>query len=148
MDLLKRGHELQKSSRRKHLGEPSPIAAVSVLVTHLHMTLSQQIEMQISMCKMRKGRGGAYSRDGVSIEVVAARSDTYDKLLERGCKALQISGRSTLSLFTLAGAVIICDDRDNESNWSLGEYLRRVRRSPSELKLGIGPKPVSYLVFC
>ena len=147
MDLLKRGHELQKSSRRKHLGEPLPIAAVSVLVTHLHMTLSQQIEMQISMCKMRrKGRGGAYSRDGVSIEVVADRSDTYDKLLER---ALQISERrSTLSLFTLAGAVIICDDRDNESNWSLGEYLRRVRRSPSELKLGIGPKPVSYLVFC
>ena len=101
------------------------------------------------MCKMRKGRGGAYSTDGVSIEVVADHSDTYDKLWERGCKALQISERrSTLSLFTLAGAVIICDDRDNESNWSLGEYLRRVRKSPSELKLGIGPKPVSYLVCC
>lgn len=104
------------------------------------------IEMQVSMCKMKKGRGGGYSRDGASIEVVADRSDTYDKL-ERGCKALQIPGKkSDFSLFTLAGAVIPCDDRGSEDNWSLGDYLRKVRKSPSELKLGIGTKPVSYLV--
>ena len=97
------------------------------------------------MCKMRTGRGGAYSRDGVAVEVFADRSDTYDKLLEKGCKALQIGERrSTLSLFTVGGAVILCDQRNNESSWSLGDYLRMVRKSPSELKLGIGPKPVSY----
>ena len=100
--------------------------------------------MQTSMCKMKKGRSGTYSRDGVSIEVVADRYDTYDKLLERGCKDLQIDKRrSTLSLFTLAGAVILCEERNDESHWSLGEYLKMVRKGPSELKLGIGQKPVS-----
>ena len=64
---------------------------------------------------------GAYSRDGVSIEMVADRYND-DKLLERGCKDLQIDKRrSTLCLFTLVGAVIPCE-RNDESHWRLGEY--------------------------
>ena len=33
------------------------------------------------MCKMKKGRGGAYSRDGPSVEVVTDRTDSYNYII-------------------------------------------------------------------
>ena len=81
------------------------------------------------MCKMRKGRGAEEGTAGME------HPDTYDKLLSRGCNKLNMSNDiSGLVLLTLAGAVSSCDGGTHEGSWSLGEYLRKVRKSPAELK--------------
>ena len=83
---------------------------------------------------MKKGRRGAYGRDGASIEVMADSSDNYNQLLERSSSAFQLScqhGGQVLSLFNLSGAII-----SDSPDWNLGKYLRRIHKT--EVRLGIG----------
>ena len=108
--------------------------AASVLISFLLF--------QISVCKMRKSRHGIFSRYGSAVEVVADRSDTYSQLAKKACEVLDVSGNS-FSLYSLGGAVIV-----NERGWTLGGYMRKIRRSPSELKIGIGERSVSEVCIC
>ena len=81
----------------------------------------------------------------MSIEMVADRYDNDDKLLERGCKDLQIDKRkSTLSLFTLAGAVIPCEEMMNLIG-DLGS-MRMVQKGVSKLKQD-WPKTCEHLII-
>lgn len=62
---------------------------------------------QVSMCKMKIGRLGAYVRDGMSIEILAEESCSRDELLERGCEAFQLEQTvrgQVLALFTMTGS--------------------------------------------
>lgn len=91
------------------------------------------------MCKMKQGRSGGYVRDGVSVELIANASNTYDDILEQARKTFHLkltSNIKVLRLFTLSGAVI-----PSSEEWSLGSYLKKSHRS--EARIGIG-----YIEVC
>ena len=81
---------------------------------------------------MKKGRLGAYVRDGMSVEIVEDESCSRDKLIERGRDALKLETHEELelALFTTSGAMIM------DEKWKLGDHIKRVKKS--EAKVGIG----------
>ena len=44
----------------------------------------------MSVHQVKKNKHGSYTRDGLDIEVVAGRNDTYSELLENACAALDM----------------------------------------------------------
>ena len=96
------------------------------------------------MHAVKKNKQGSYSRDGVDIEVVADRDDTYDDLVEKACTALEMQKEREgcrISLFTSGGAVVIKSD-----GWTLGGYLKQTHRSSTQTRFGIGYVRVSSLL--
>lgn len=90
------------------------------------------------MCKMRRSKTGSYVRDGMSVEVIANSLDDYQELMDRGLSALDFGPvhGMVFKLFTVSGAML-----PDSSSWTLGEYLKRVKKG--EAKLGIGCIEVS-----
>lgn len=83
---------------------------------------------------MKKGRGGTYRRDGVSIEVIGNSSDSHGDVLDRGQSAFHLKKRlhgQVLALFTMSGSLILDD-----GSWTLHSYLQRIHKS--DARLGIG----------
>ena len=95
---------------------------------------------------MKKNKHGTYSRDGIDIEVVANRDDTYEDVLEKARAGLDMAKQKEgfqLSLFTCGGAVMV-----NREGWTLGGYLQQTHRSSLQTRFGIGFVQVSIsLVF-
>lgn len=97
------------------------------------------------MHKVKKNKHGSYSRDGVDVEVVANRSDTYEELLEKAQATLDVPKEKEgycLSLFTCGGAVMV-----NREGWTLGGYLQQTHRSSLQTRFGIGYVKVSLVFF-
>ena len=61
--------------------------------------------LQISVCKIKKGRGGTYVRDGMSIEIIGGVLDTHSDVLTQAQSVFQDGGK-VLALFTLSGDVL------------------------------------------
>ena len=96
------------------------------------------------MCKMHESKYGVYSRGKSSyVEVEAFRNDTYEVFVSkaaRKCK-LRHEKHKLLSLFKLNGARILNEDLNVNGkikSWTLGNYLTLLKKSPSNVKLGVG----------
>ena len=75
-------------------------------------------------------------------EIEARRSDSYCDIIERASKVLNIEpmpGKS-LSLFKYNAVTIVDSDLTvkGEKKWTLGSYLLACKKSPSQVKFGVG----------
>jgi len=76
------------------------------------------------------------------VEIEAQRTDSYRGAAERAANILKIHpvpGKS-FALYKYSG-IAISDDltvRDEKKKWTLGTYLLACKKSPSQIKLGIG----------
>ena len=88
---------------------------------------------------MKEGKSGLFVRDGMLVEVVMKISDGYKQMIRSAAIVLRLDDMvdSSLSLFTMAGALI-----PETANWSIGEYVKRVRQS--HIKLGVGAIQVGF----
>ena len=97
------------------------------------------------MHRVTQSKQCSFVRDGMDIEVVAERADTYDELLDKACAALDMQVQKKgyrLSLFTSGGAVVM-----GSGGWTLGSYLQQTHRSSTQTRFGVGyVKTVSYTV--
>lgn len=83
---------------------------------------------------MKKGRGGTYVRDGMSIEIIGNVYDRHCDVLSKGQSAFRLKKRvngQILALFTLSGSLIL-----DSGVWTLRSYLERTHKS--EARLGVG----------
>ena len=97
------------------------------------------------MCKMQETRYGVFVRDKAMfyVEVEACRSDNYKVFVEKAakkCKMTHVRGKF-LQLFKMNGAQILNEEMKLNGKckpWTLGNYLLLMKKSPSNVKLGIG----------
>ena len=98
----------------------------------------------------RKG----YIRSGDYVEVRVPKSATYSELVGQAMKALDVEedeeeGEGRPSMFMIDGTVVP-DCPINNLPWTVTRYLKSLRRSPGQLKLGVGfyYKVSVYLQHC
>ena len=84
---------------------------------------------------MKKGKTGTYARDGMAVEVMATSCDSYEELIHYGQSSFKFDPPTKkalkLALFTMSGTMI-----PKSGDWTLGEYVKRIKKS--EAKIGIG----------
>ena len=87
------------------------------------------------MCKNRK-RG--YSKGGQYVEVHVPSRSTYDEIIKECVKVVQVPGssRGELALFRVDGTLI-----PKQYFSTLFNYLKSMKKSAGQLKLGIGHGP-------
>lgn len=75
-------------------------------------------------------------------EIEANREDCYDQIVARAVKALNIPQRGrTFSLFKPTSAHIPNTDlpvKSTKRKWTLRNYLLMIKKSPSQVKFGVG----------
>ena len=80
----------------------------------------------------RRVRGKEY------VELLAKKSDSYDRLLERGKDKLKMEHPAII--LRASGAIVdnsrLCIDGQSQP-WTLGNYIRHLHMCPEKLKLGI-----------
>lgn len=102
--------------------------------------------VKVSVHQVKRNKHGTYTGDGLAIEVVAGRDDTYTEVVEKACAAFNLQKEKDdhrLSLFTPRGAVIV-----KSNGWTLGGYLKQTHRSSAQTNLGIGYVKVSCTLAC
>ena len=92
---------------------------------------------------MKQGKK-KYSKGSDYLEIEASRDDDYYEFSSKAATALGIKvpscRRKILTLFRITGAVVlnqnlVVDGRRKE--WSLGNYLLKVKKAPSQVKFGV-----------
>ena len=76
-------------------------------------------------------------------EIEAQRSDSYCDIIERASKVLNLptSPGKQLALFKYNGVAIVDSDltvKGEKKKWTLGSYLLACKKSPSQVKFGVG----------
>ena len=94
---------------------------------------------------MKETGPGLFGRTSPFIEVTACRADTYQEFLEKAAHVGNLSteaGEKELTLFKPGRGCIIPNApltiREEQREWTLGNYLAIVKKKPSEVKLGVG----------
>ena len=99
---------------------------------------------------MEKSRKGGFIKDGDYIEVRLSKGATYEEMTAAAARSLELSLESTdfegepeLTLFRTDGTIvpnqpISLDDPARSVPWTLERYLKSVKKSAAQLKLGIG----------
>ncbi len=89
-------------------------------------------------------RGGDYKRCSGFVEVEVAKSDNYSSVTTKISDWLglpDLEENECFALFKLNGSRIMNKDVSVHGNckpWLIGNYLSHVKKSASQLKLGIG----------
>lgn len=82
--------------------------------------------------KKNKARNFARDCDHTSVETLISRNDGYQETLKKCADSLHLpSGDRVFILLSSGGAVI-----SSSSEWSLGNYMRRLHRGPSSARFG------------
>ena len=76
-------------------------------------------------------------------EIEAQRSDSYCDIIERASKVLNLptSPGKSIALFKYNGVAIVDSDltvKGEKKKWTLGSYLLACKKSPSQVKFGVG----------
>lgn len=93
---------------------------------------------------MHESRQGVYSKSrSPYIEMSVKRSDCYKTVARRAAKKCHLAyhGSESLSLFKLNGARILNEDviiGGKTKPWTMGNYILLMKKSPSNIKLGVG----------
>lgn len=93
---------------------------------------------------MEENRQGVYVKSKSSfVEIEAHRSDTYRSFVDKAARKLKMGYRSgnMLSLFKMNGARVLNEEinlNGKDKPWTLGNYLLKMKKSPTSVKLGIG----------
>lgn len=93
---------------------------------------------------MQEGRQGVYGKTkSPYIEMGVRRSDCYKAVAERAAKKCHLiyQESKTLSLFKLNGARILDEEitiGGKTKPWTLGNYILLMKKSPNNIKLGVG----------
>lgn len=86
---------------------------------------------------MRVTRVNTFRKDGAPIEIKMVNSSSYLEVARVGSRTLGIADNmdedGRWSLFHPVGTII-----PDELEWTLGGYLSQCKKTPSQLKLGIG----------
>ncbi len=95
------------------------------------------------MCEMKETRPGVFKRAGsIPFEIEASKSDSNSCLLDTVILKLNsCEPKTKMSFFKLNGTRILNEDLiidGNKRKWTLGNYLRVIKRSPGRLMLGYG----------
>ncbi len=98
---------------------------------------------QISVVKMVETPKGLFKRQGVEMECMVERGDSYEHVAEKASQVLGMSEEAglTVRLFRVRGALIPNNDVEVGGEivkWSLGSYLRSLRLSAEEMKIDLG----------
>lgn len=81
------------------------------------------------------------------VEIEASRDDTYIEFCSKSERALKMtvpeSYKEVLTLFRLNGTVVLdqkllVDGSDVDRDWTLGNYLTKIKKSPNNVKFGVG----------
>ena len=93
---------------------------------------------------MKLTRKGDVVKGSTLYEVEAKRSDTYHDLLKNISSTLNMKPKDPLKyelqLYKLNGVTISSwpPTEDKGKQWTLGSYLQKIKKSPTQLKIGIG----------
>ena len=93
---------------------------------------------------MKESRVGTFSRTKQPfIEMEANKSDNYTTFAKKAAVKCRLSDEKgkILSLFKLNGARVLDEKvtvKGNQKPWTLGNYLLLMKKSPSNVKLGVG----------
>ena len=85
---------------------------------------------------MKADKSGAFVRDGVAVELMLDRGDTYDAIIDKSSEVIDLPNVLAghhLMLLTSGGAVI-----PKKADWTLGGYMRQMHKGPAQIRLGIG----------
>lgn len=95
------------------------------------------------MCEMTESKPGVVKKCHVSpVEMEATKSDSYQTVLSRAVKKCKLS-RPTgtiASLFKLNGCRILDEAfvvKNESKEWTLGNYMSVMKKSASNIKLGV-----------
>ena len=112
---------------------------------HVHNSLRLCYTSQVEVCSMRETGPGLFGRSSQFIEVSACRADTYKELLDKAAQVCNLhteTNEKELMLFKPGSGCIIPNAsltiRDEQREWTLGNYLAIVKKKPSQVKLGVG----------
>lgn len=93
---------------------------------------------------MKEGRPGVYGRaKSPLVEVEAYRTDSYKAFVDKAARKCHLVPRKNkvISLFKLNGARVLDEPitvKNKVKQWTLGNYLLLMRKSPNSVKMGIG----------
>ena len=100
--------------------------------------------IQIAVCEMKETRSGVYTRvKAPYVEMEAYRSDSYITFVKRAAHKCHLTEKKNklLSLFKLNGARVLDEEvtvKGKPKPWTLGNYLLLMKKSPNNIKMGIG----------
>ena len=91
---------------------------------------------------MEEKKNGSFAKD-IDIPAIGIRarhSDSYSTVINRAVEAFPLVSRKQklVKLFMVRGTMILNVPNEEGEPWSLGEYLILRKKSPDELKLGVG----------
>lgn len=141
LSTLIKGHSVQKQKRLQDVHPPEGYEMVNLA---LGMYTTHNIEYsnttQLRMCGMNKNRSNTgYARSTEYVEVRVKKSASYVEVAStaKGVLGLPDENIGILSIFRSDGTVIP-DKSIAECKWTIGGYLRSIRKSCSQIKLGVG----------
>ena len=95
------------------------------------------------MIKTKRGVGYAKSREFIEVQV--SRSDDYESVIKEAMRVIRLEengDEADLTLFRSDGT-IIPNKEINSLPWTVGNYLRSMKKAASQVKLHVG---VGYLI--
>ena len=94
---------------------------------------------------MKPSTAGIFRRTSSHFEIEALKDDKYDAFVRRAAEACNISAKEgkVLTLFKMNGAVIrdvpmMLKGYRKERSWTIGNYLLLMKKSASQVKIGVG----------
>ncbi len=140
MQLLARGEDLQKSSR-KGFTKPKTLLPktnkLKVLII-IHLPVQSHVCAQVRMVAIRLTRVQTYKRYGPMKEVEVLPNSSYSEVCFAGTAALETHNDITSSdgqfaLFHPDGTII-----PDEPGWTIRGYMSDLNKGFSQMKLGVG----------
>ena len=100
--------------------------------------------LQLNICAMKEVKPGVYSRAKTPlIEVKARKGDDYKSVCRKAATACHLKATDTqeLCLFRVNGVQILNEKitlAKKQKRWTIGHYLTAIKKSPGNVKFGIG----------
>ena len=114
------------------------------------------------MVEMGVTRIGSYRKKGNYVEVKLEQDSSYDQVAFSGVQALNVDEpisededynmrNGPLTLFGADGTVIRNEPVDTNfgpKSWTIGLYLNQFRKTPAQLKIGVGYLCLVSIIYC
>ena len=96
------------------------------------------INLQISVCMMKKNRPGSYSRNKTPcIEMATTQDKSYGSFAKVAADCHQLRAKKRNALFNLKGAMI-SDGEQLSKPWTVGGYLKMLKCEAANFRIGVG----------
>ena len=90
------------------------------------------------MCTIHKNKSKGYSKGSEFVEVRVKHNASYDEVTAAAKDGLGLPCQEgVLRLFRVDGTVILDGDIADKP-WTIGTYLKSMKKATSQLKLGVG----------